>query len=399
MYSISKNPTEFLISVGLFSSLVFVFIPFLGVGLYLTTFVSFFLFLILFYKVTLADFSFNYTSIALWPLLLTGVVILSSLMSWVNGYSEIDFRDINESMKYFQFFPYLALIRYVDGRVLTYYFRVGVTFSIFIVIIVGFIQVFDVPFNSFILDSYLGAGSAHFESAKNGFRLSLTGSNPNVGAVIAFFLAFCSINRFINERSFLYFIATLLLVYLAIRTQSRTALISAFISIIIFSIFIVRVSLVVKVAVLALFLLILYFSFMNMDLEYIKIGIEQAKEGDNKSLNVRVDNLSLALANFDKSIMFGLGPSKSQTSSVLDSEYVLILQRYGVLGCIIFSTFIFHLFKLSLKNIKDSIGAVLFMTMLTSLGVMLTNNIFSGYQLMSFIIILAILINIEANEV
>ena len=399
MYPISKNITEFLITIGLFSSLVFVFLPFLGVGLYLTTFISFFLFFILFYKVAVADFSFHYTSILFGPLLLTAVVILSSLVSWVNGHSEIDFRDVNESMKYFQFFPYLALIRYVDGGALGFYIKKGTSLSIFIIIFVGFTQVFDMPFNSFILDSYLGSGSAHYESAKNGFRLTLTGSNPNVGAVIAFFFAFCSLNRFINEKRFLYFILTLLLVYLAIRTQSRTALISAFISIAIYFTFIIRGALVVKLTALTIFFFVLYFSFMNMDLEYIKVGIEQTKSGENKSLNVRFDNLFLALANLDKSFIFGLGPSKSQQTSVLDSEYVLILQRYGILGCIAFCGFIFQLFKLSLKDINSSTGAILFMTMVTSLGVMFTNNIFSGYQLMSFIIILAILINIKAREV
>jgi hypothetical protein len=112
--------------------------------------------------------------------------------------------------------------------------------------------------------------------------------------------------------------------------------------------------------------------------------------GENNSLNVRLENIYMAWQSFLGSPFFGIGPAKSSGDTVIDSEYALIIQRYGLLGIFIFSAYIFYLLRLSLRNLRSHWGRALFIFVLMSTLVMITNNIFSGYQLMSLVIFLNI---------
>jgi hypothetical protein len=113
-------------------------------------------------------------------------------------------------------------------------------------------------------------------------------------------------------------------------------------------------------------------------------------EGKSNSLNVRFENIYLAAQRFMESPIFGIGPAKSSFDTTIDSEYALIIQRYGLIGIFIFSAYIIYLVKLSLRNLSSHWGVCLFVFVLMSILVMITNNIFSGYQLMSLIILLNI---------
>ena len=77
--------------------------------------------------------------------------------------------------------------------------------------------------------------------------------------------------------------------------------------------------------------------------------------------------------------------------TVIDSEYALIIQRYGLIGVFVFLSFIIYLARCSIRVIGRYYGAALFMLVIFSLFFMLTNNMFSGYQLMSLVVILLLL--------
>ncbi len=126
-----------------------------------------------------------------------------------------------------------------------------------------------------------------------------------------------------------------------------------------------------------------------MELDYIITGLELFFQGNNNSVNVRIENLYQAMDWFEDSIIFGYGPAKAIHPTVIDSEYALILGRYGIVGVFVFGFYIFTSIRKSvnlliLHNCKKP-TAVSALSVYATFGLvlMLTNNLFSGYQLMA----------------
>ena len=170
-------------------------------------------------------------------------------------------------------------------------------------------------------------------------------------------------------------------------TQSRTALIASIVSMLVV-LLLSKISYLNKIITCSafsfLFLSVLYF----IDIDYVVAGFDLLLTGDNESANIRIDNLNQGLLLFYDSPYFGYGPAKNELSSVIDSEYVLILQRYGVVGVFIFSYFILSLLYYGYKARKCSSGRILLSYTIFTLFFMTTNNAYSGYQLMSISIFL-----------
>lgn len=373
-----------LVSFGLLSAIVLPSIPLGGANVYLVTIFSpiiFVLILVFWLKTPFAHAS------SLFPIMLGLMVCLSALFSWIVGFSSANGRDIVEAIKYIQFLPYLFMIPFFTPKLLKVFHWAIVCCSV-LVLFVGFVQVSGVSHAlSYI---YLGDNSSHIDSVISGYRITLTGSDPNIGGVIACFFGIYYFSLYSIYRRFWYLIIFILFFYLCFSTQSRTALIAFLFGLSFYYFFYFRGWLLLKVISLSFAVALVVFLVFYLDLSYIYIGIQSALEGKNNSLNVRFENIYLAVQRFMESPVFGVGPAKSSFDTIIDSEYALIIQRYGLVGILIFSAYIIYLVRLALRNLNSHWGVCLFVFLLMSILVMITNNIFSGYQLMSLIVILNI---------
>ncbi|MBI1449726.1 O-antigen ligase family protein [Acinetobacter sp. AC1-2] len=382
-----------LASFGLVSSLVFPFFSFFGFGLYLTSFISLILlFCILFYNVKIGWFT-------ILVFLLCLVVFVSSLYSNAFGFSVYNFSNYLEAFKYFQYIPYIMIFHSVNKYISFDLFLKYIYFSVFIYLLVFFLQLIN-PLNLGYLVSifYLGgASSPHLLGIETGFRLPITGSNPNVGAVIGVFFTLFFLILFAyrkNKAALIIFICCFISVFY---TQSRTTLVALIVSLVFYA-FLSKIRLIYKILVPIFLGVGVFLIFKYLDLSYIVNGYEYAKEGDNSSVNARLDTLDMAINVFYTSPIFGVGPSKEEYTTNFDSEYILILMRYGVLGCLVFSSLIFYLLIKGFKNRNNVAGLTLFLYTIATLIIMLTNNAYSGYQLMSITVLLYIIIYCDAKQ-
>lgn len=347
--------------------------------LYLTTFSCFFVFLFSFvYGVRVNKFFFKI-------LLIGFTVIFSSLYSFSLGLTSHNMSNYIESMKYFQFIPYLMLLSLID-RVEGNVFNKIMSIVISLFIIVFFIQFFNfLNLKEFFLKIYLSNDSGHFEKALNGWRLTLTGSDPNIGAAIAVFLIIYCLDRFLSGANKLYLLLVAILFVAILSTQSRTGLVASVVSMFIILI-LSNVNFLNKILICFIFIILFSGSLYFVDIDYIVAGYELSLVGENESANIRIDNLNQGLSLFYNSPYLGYGPAKNEVSTIIDSEYVLILQRYGLLGIFLFSYFIMNLIYYGFKARKYTSGRILFAYTIFTLFFMITNNAYSGYQLMSITI-------------
>lgn len=376
--------------IGLLSSIVIPPVPFLGIEFYLTTIVSVFLIIILLFNnecVRNLNISF------LFPLLFGFMVIFSSMISWSSGISKINLRDIIESIKYFQYFPFLLISPKIIKTNLVLICRL-IHISAGLVAIVGIIQVLDVNYvNNFITKIYIGSDSVHLESVFSGERITTTGSDPNVGAIICSFFCIYFISKFYFKMGFINLLFASYFVFLLFMTQSRTALVAIILCFFIWLFFYARLNLFLKIITVFIVTCVLLFVVLSFDFDYIILGFTMALEGTNTSLLVRFINLDLAFDRFLTSPIFGVGPAKSEFETSIDSEYALIVQRYGLIGILLFSVYLIYLLRIAVVIKNNLFANTLFMFIIFSIIMMATNNIFSGYQVMSFIIILHLICN------
>ena len=138
--------------------------------------------------------------------------------------------------------------------------------------------------------------------------------------------------------------------------------------------------------------------FSYLELDYIVVGMETAVAGENSSVNIRFENISLAIDRWNDSWLFGQGPAKSISSTTIDSEYALILQRYGSVGVILFASYLLlnfmYFFRFLNYQTIHEINVPLIAGGYTLVAVvfMCTNNYFAGYQTAAIPILIAILI-------
>ncbi|MCL6244585.1 O-antigen ligase family protein [Acinetobacter sp. ANC 7200] len=371
--------------LGLCSSFVLPIISFMGFSLYLTTFISLILlFSLIFYKVKIDFLSFLI-------FLLCFIVFFSSLYSNAFGFSVYNFSNYLEAFKYFQYLSYLLVFMSFNRTYSFGFFLRYLNFSVYIYLFVFFIQLMNPIGLGIILGNmYLGGeDSQHLVGIETGNRLPITGANPNVGAVIGSFFTLFYLAIFVDKRNKFDFIIFLLCFISVFFTQSRTTLVGLIFVLMVFG-FYSNVRIFYKILFPILLSFGVFFIFKFMELNYVVEGFLNAKKGDNNSLNARFDTMNMVLDVFKESPFFGVGPSKTEYLLNFDSEYLLILMRYGILGAVVFFTFISFLIFKSFQNRKNVIGLTLFLYSVLTLFVMLTNNAYSGYQLMSITVFLYI---------
>ena len=311
-----------------------------------------------------------------------------------NGYSSIflgtfnTYSDYMEIIKFVQYIPYILLIPYLNPKSILVRFRSWLNFIIIWLVIVGFIQLLLVdPFLSYFISIY-SIDIYHIEGLYGAHRIFVTGTDPNMGAAILFFF---SIFIFMDKelfKSIFKLIVLVSLLFLFLNTQSRTSLLGAFLAYFMYNFFTLNHRFGFKVISSVLLGGCVFLFFNILDFDYIKKGFDLVRTGDNESLNLRIKYFYMAIYRFFESPIFGWGTAKSMHEKVIDSEYALIIQRYGLLGISVFTILYIKLFKNAINSYKTSLKATTVMFLFFSLVFMSTNNIFSGYQLMSIIILM-----------
>jgi len=378
---------EALVVFGLCSSLVLPSLSLLGIGVYFTTIVSVLLFVFVSFGLLALRPVVHFSVLPVF--IMSIMVLLISIVSWGLSLSDYNIRDLNESVKYAQFIPYLLTLSYIRPERFQTKLLYGIHISLCLLLVVGYIQIFaPISLLKPISMLYLSYDSVHLLSVISGSRVTLTGTNPNVGGFIAAYFSIYVLVRYLHERNILYLILFFLVLFLVLKTQSRTVLVAMTISFFLYFMFVFRLNIIKKIILLALIFVLstALVSFVNLD--YVTIGFQLAISGENNSVNVRLENLLLAYDRFLQSPIIGWGPAKSEFSTGIDSEYALILQRYGLVGILVFGGTVIYMLRTSLKNIHTIPGSVFFLVVIMTVIVMSTNNVFSGYQLMSILIML-----------
>lgn len=289
----------------------------------------------------------------------------------------------NELLRYIPFLPFILMFNYINVT------DQQISRSIFllycILATVATMQLLGVE-KAVRLYAY----ESHIDTSLDGFRLVLTGSNPNVGSIIAaFFLMYFITGFFINKsyKDLALSITALSLIFL---TQGRTTIIGTSIVIVIYAFLIYKVNIFFKLFTILILIGLFTFTQQFFDLSYLYGGIETLSTGDNNSINIRHSNAQYALQNLITSPIFGWSTFIESFGEVrnTDSEIFLILQRYGIFGFLVFSFITFKLVSVGFKFRKRRLGLFLLLMMLSLIFNMLTNAVFLGIQTSSIIVFL-----------
>ena len=316
---------------------------------------------------------------------------LCMTFSTVRGYWLLDVPpdggDINGLVRYTQPFLLIMMTYWSDNNRLKANLQKIVRIGGLFLIAIGFLQYF----NLFGIGNKIALlyGELHAESGMIsktiGFRrVILSGGNPNDGAVIAMVLLIFCLVRYVTEKHIKDLFLVIGLFASILLTSSKTTLVATlFVSLLVFfryyslskSIFIM----IVSISVLLLYII--------PHFEDMYIGFQLFAEGDNESFNRRIEKTTEAYFLFKESVLFGWGFAKSIHEVVVDSEYFLLLRRFGIIGTS--TVLLYILYPLFLFNkSKDVFITSLKYICVAFVGIMTTNNIFHSYQIGMVIVIL-----------
>lgn len=247
----------------------------------------------------------------------------------------------------------------------------------------------------------LYAFESHIEASRVGSRLVVTGTDPNIGSIIAAFFLMYFIASFFTNKSTFYLLLAFLALAIMFKTQGRTTIIGVGITLFLYTLFIVKINIVYKVLICILGAGFVVWFAQFFDLFYLIEGVTNLKTGSNNSVNVRLDNVNYALNNFLASPFFGWSSSLEHYGTVrnMDSEVALIMQRYGSFGLLVICVIIFKLISIGIRYRHKKLGVFILLMMSSLTFNMLTNVVFFGAQTVSIITFLIFLTYfLESNE-
>lgn len=330
------------------------------------------------------------------------IVLLSTLHSYASLGVPYDFSDILEMIKYLQFLPYILVVQFfnADSFERKSYKYLGVASVIFV--LVGLMQLYGPESVASLLGRIYGAATQQ-ETFLYGDRVLITGADANTGGAIAMLFAAYNLFAFLSNRKAIHALLCVLAFYLLLMTQSRTALLGLLFAVVIYALCLSKSGFATRLAAISLLLVVLVLSISYFNLEYVTAGYKQVETGRNVSLNIRMDNIRQAYIWFSQSMLLGWGPAKAVHPTIIDSEYALILERYGICGVLAFAFYIFHHFKVSIKAMRIVadrwvFGRLSIFYMLFGVILMTTNNLFSGYQLMAVIIFMLCIVTVRVRQ-
>lgn len=395
-----RNHLEQVTILGLLSAFILPPVILFSYGLYLVTIVSpiVFLFFLGLFRGRI------YLSGGI--IVVTGIC-LSTLISVIYSYEILavphNTSDLLEIVKFMQFVPYLLAIQFLDGRSFDNRCYLYITIASVIFVLIGLIQILNINPLASILNNSYGSAAQQFAYQPGG-RIFITGSDPNTGGAIALFFAAFNYFAYVGTKKTRHAVLAGAILLLILMTQSRTVLFGLTVATLFYGTLFSKSDLLARLSAIALIVSLLIFSIYYFNLEYVIIGLRTAESGHNNSLNVRLKNIETALQYFEQSPIFGWGPAKAIHPTIIDSEYALILERYGILGVLTFTSYMIHQFRISFKsmsisNVEWIFGSLSVFYVIFSIVIMTTNNVFSGYQLMSILILLLCVVTAKWRSV
>jgi O-antigen ligase len=311
-------------------------------------------------------------------------------------------RDLNEFVRVLKPFLIIIAVSYCDSdkffKKMHSFFIYGAIF----IILIGFMEFFDVPgYRKLISLIYTGH---RFENLDR-VRTILMAGDPNIAAaLILYFVTYILQTMLMTKNKIRNSFILLFLIVILLMTSSRT----------LFIVFVV----ILFASLFHHFQNNKFFSFMVLSLclilvlpiiqyfDYIVIGFSTFSEGKNTSMLLRYQQWAEAFNLFLKSPIIGWGPAKEIHTTIVDSEHLLLLRRYGVLGYLAVFNFIFGfiwvLFRKrrkfsSLNLFHKRIALTSLFSCLMIFILMTTNNFFSGYQLMPLFVVMITLVENKLN--
>jgi len=115
-----------------------------------------------------------------------------------------------------------------------------------------------------------------------------------------------------------------------------------------------------------------------------------------------------ALNLFLQSPFFGWGPAKAIHTTIVDGEHFMLLRRYGIIGYLLIIYLLLGYSLVFLKNKKkisyvggriEMLAFTSFFTCLVIFVIMITNNFFSGYQLMPLYVVMITLVEKKIKNI
>lgn len=287
------------------------------------------------------------------------------------------------------------------------YFNKKITIILFVFIAFSFLMFFDLfSFKSLASNFYEVGKSRGYsqENVNNIWRLASTFTNPNYFGIfcsVVTSLLFYLLTREISTRNIILFFVFLLFVVIS---GSRTALISLVLSlslILFLDIFSKGIKTKKRVVFYSFLFLIVIFALPKVLLSASEV-LWRFTNVDNmqESFGARLDAWGGAFRSIEQFILIGVGSNKSELQSV-DSNYVLILYKNGMLGLlmelgmlvyILFVSFKLYLKKNAIKHSDTSVGIlgccsviILFVSMITSIPLSMTHIVIPFYLCFGYI--------------
>lgn len=365
---------SYLFFIGILSNMVFPSFL-LGIKWHPALFFSALISILLLYN-CLYKSDFRFSNWVIFPVFLAFLVFVSDfygkiVLGFMGGNSAL----YNGIFLIITFLPYIAILSKMP---------VEVSFKVFI----RTVNIFFILFLTISLLQALGPQSVselliklyshepHTSVALAGLRYTLTGPDPNVGSTIAaFFIVFYFVFS-VQQRKpkyFALFFVSLIPLFLA---QGRTVMIGLAICLFGYFWLFSGLRLRYKVFVFIVIISLIFISVNFVPVDYLTGGLSELSRGENASVNVRFQKAFIVIDNFIHSPIIGQGAgleTYGRTENI-DSEYLLLLQRHGLIGFVSVVGVILFLMLKAIGYIRFSLSShILFILCGVAFFVMLTN--------------------------
>lgn len=301
----------------------------------------------------------------------------------------------------FTFFPYFLVLSKLDYRISDKHFVRVLNLAFLVFMVVSVIQAWGPDSLSEALIRFYSK-DPHTEKALIGFRYTLTAVDPNIGAAISsVFIVFYFVAIFKLNNKILYFTMFTISIAPLFFTQGRTVMIGLSICLFLYLLFFLKIKLLYKVLYFGIISCSIFVVASYIDLEYLFRGVADLSEGENNSLLVRVQNAKIVLDNFYESPILGYGANLEDYGSVrnFDSEYLLLLQRHGLLGLFLIVGFILVLGVQSVSKIFWHWGAHVAVLYCGIIVFFMTTNIYIfNFDTFGVVLLILYLINSSSSR-
>lgn len=321
----------------------------------------------------------------------------SILWGYVNLAVPSSTRDINEYLRILKSFLFILLSSTADLEKLKKNTYRLIFVTSWIIIIIALIEYVNPIGIGEIITKAFTLSERHTRSAYDSSRrIVITGGDPNTGGAIILYILLAEIAFLRHRIDFLSIIRISFLVIFLLISGSRTNFL-IFISVVVFILFTEKnIKPGIKILGICFISCIVFLMWSNIS--YITLGLALFLSGENTSWIERIRRQSEAIQYFLQSPIFGWGPAKAIHSTTVDGEYALLLSRYGIFG--IFSVLVFILMDklkyfhaLTSNKYSESQPWLKLSIYLTIMAIilMITNNLFSGYQLFLFFALIQVI--------